>query len=798
MSTLRKLATANNPNIGEEVSAVFVRERFRFQNADGDVVIATAWRNGDSGDPISIKGPAECDELTAGQTYRFFGKWTSYKNKRTGDTEAQLAFTSFVVEQPADREGIIAYLKSAGDGFGIGQSRAVKLWDLYGSDAVRICREEPERVLRALVAESLRVKESSFRLFVAGLQRMQKTEAAMIDCNAILANTGCRKTLTRSLLRDYGNSAALRLRRNPFLITDYSGHGFELADKLWKRLKLPIHKLRRQAYAAWWTVKRDNKNTWSPRSHVEKEVAKLIGSKSRPAKAVELAIRAGLLVEERTDGVSGPIAKNGNVRWLALPQDHYNERKIAEYLAAAALEKHDWPSVEEIENVDGEQPAALAKCLTGMVAILGGRPGTGKTFCAANLIKACIRKFGESQVRIGAPTNLAAMRLNQVMAGYGVAAKARTNHSLLGFPDRIGEDWRHNERNKWQARVMVFDESSMKDASIFRAILAARPRGCMILFIGDHNQLPPVQCGKPFFDSIRAGLPYAELKQIRRNSGGIVEACAAIADGKPWGPGDNLELIETDSEEQQQAAIERTIEAIDLAGLCPVWDSRIIVARNVRRRSLNKWLQGLLNPANPAISGSPFRVCDKVICRETSEYKVIGGGNSTTVDDDDDSDRSNERMAKVPNGELGKVVSVEERSMVVELLVSKLLVLVPRFPVDSATTKNVDDDDDKPETDEADKTGTGCAWELAYAVTFHSSQGSEFPWPIMVATSADAALGSRELVYTGISRGKQRCTLIGLKSTWDKFCRNVSLLKRKTLLTERILIERAKMQLGEI
>ena len=153
-------------------------------------------------------------------------------------------------------------------------------------------------------------------------------------------------------------------------------------------------------------------------------------------------------------------------------------------------------------------------------------------------------------------------------------------------------------------------------------------------------------------------------------------------------------------------------------------------------------------------------------------------------------------MIKVPNGELGKVVSIEERSMVVELLISKTLVFVPRFPVDSAT-KAVDDDD-KPETDEADKTGTGCAWELAYAVTFHSSQGSEFPWPIMVATAADAALGSRELVYTGISRGKQRCTLIGLKNTWDKFCRNVSLLKRKTLLTERILIERAKLQLGEI
>jgi exodeoxyribonuclease V alpha subunit len=798
MSTLRKLATAQNSNIGEEVSAVFVRERFRFQNSDGDVVIATAWRNGEASDPISIKGPAECDELTAGQTYRFFGKWTSYKNKRTGDTEAQLAFTSFVVEQPADREGIIAYLKSAGDGFGIGQSRAVKLWDLYGSDAVRICREEPERVIRSLAAEGLRVKESSFHAFVAGLIRMQKTEAATIDCNAILANTGCRKTLTRSLLRDYGNFAALRLRRNPFLITDYTGHGFELADKLWKRLKLPMHKLRRQAYAALWTVKKDNQNTWLPRSHVEKEVAKLIGSKARPTKAVELSIRAGLLVEERTDGVSGPIAKGGNIRWLALPQDHHNERKIAEYLAAAAMEKHDWPSVGEIENVDGEQPQALAACLTGMVAILGGRPGTGKTFCAANLIKACVKKFGERQIGIGAPTNLAAMRLNQVMSGYGVAVKARTNHSLLGFPDRIGEDWRHNERNKWPCKVMIFDESSMKDASIFRAILAARPRGCMILFVGDHNQLPPVQSGKPFFDCIRAGLPYYELTKIRRNDGGIVEACKNIAENKPWGPGGNLELIQTDSEEQQQAAIERTLIEIDRIGLCPIWDSRIIVARNVRRRSLNKWLQGLLNPANPVISGSPFRVCDKVICRETSEFKVIGGGNSATVGDDfdDSGDRSDGKMVKVPNGELGKVVSVNERSMVVELLVSKSLVLVPRFPVDSTT--KVADDDDKSETDEADKTGTGCAWELAYAVTFHSSQGSEFPWPIMVATSADAALGSRELVYTGISRGKNRCTLIGLKSTWDKFCRNVSLLKRKTLLTERILIERAKLQLGEM
>ncbi len=784
-------------NQPEEITATFLAERFRFANeATGDVIIGTAWMNGEVCEEIAIKGQADIDELQDGQEYRFYGKWTTYKNKRTGQTEPQFAFQSFVKQAPHGRAGVVAYLQNAGEGFGLGKVRAVKCWELWGSDAVKTLREQPELVSEQLTASGLRLTLDNAKQIAAKLTEEISREACMIDLTGWFAGRGFRKTLPRQLIRDHGNLINLKVRRNPFILTAYPGCGFDNVDRLWFHFGLPANAMKRQVACAVHAVANaPNGSTWMYRKAVEDQITTKIGSGANPTKAIKIAVRAKLLAEEFTDGVNGPISPTGNIGWLAIKRHADDEQLLANLIADAMIEPHFWPDVSEIANIDGEQPKVLAKVLQGSVCVLGGRPGTGKTFTAANTIKTLIEKLGVDQIKVGAPTNLAAQRLSMAMEGYGVTIRARTNHSLLGRPRVRGHEWHHNETNPLPCKIWVCDEESMKDTRMMCAAFRARPKGTMMLLIGDINQLPPVDHGAPLRDIIAAGLPYGELKQIRRNSGGIVEACAAIVEGRPWGPGDNLQIIEVDEESQQLAAAIRSLEECKERGFDPVWDSRIIVAKNETRRAFNKVLQPHLNKNDP-IDGSPFRIGDKVINRSTSEFTLI----AADLSDEEVEFNKESGTVKVANGELGKVLEVHERHFVIELFAPPRIVKVPRGPMSNAKADSKEDQPagGKDGDGEQDKTGTGCSFELAYAVTYHSSQGSEFPWAIVVASTRDMYMGYRELVYTGISRAKNKCVLIGLKRVWDRFCKNVALVKRKTLLKERILLARAKDDLANL
>lgn len=774
----------------QEITATFLREDHRFNNPDGDTIIATVWINGEVCKEMSVKGQADLDELQQNQTYRFYGTPGKYKNRRTNQTVDQFTFQSFVLEQPRTQSAIIAYLKNAGEGHNFGHARALKCWELYGSDAVKMCREDSARVADDLTRAGLRLTDEQAEKIAAVLQRDAALEGCTLELNDLLAGRGFRKTLPKMLIRELGNEAAQKLRADPFLLIEgkYPGCGFKNVDKFYLSLGHNPSWLKRQAYAAWHAINsnRDG-HTWMPRTVGEAGIKSCVaGTDIRTDEAIQMAIDLGMLRQIKTKGVDGPICEDGNRTWLAIADAADREERLAHMISDAMDEPFEWPDVATIENIDGEQPEVLAKALQGCICILAGRPGTGKTFTAANLIKALIRLFGWGEIGIGAPTNLAAQRLSEAMAGYGVNVRARTWHSMLGRPLVRGREWNHCRENPLPYRVIVGDEESMKDTRMMEAVFAARARGTMVLLIGDINQLPPVDRGAPLRDLIAAGLPCGELKQIRRNSGGIVEACAAICEGRPWGAGDNLEIVQVDKEEEQLAAVIDKLRECSEAGFDPIWDSRVIVARNETRRAINKVLQVELN-RNPGVEGSPFRVGDKVINTSNTDFPVID------ADPNNEDCEFNERgdSVRVNNGEVGEVIEVYDSYFVIKVLYPDRIIKVIRGKVAEVS----DADDDGKDTD---KTGTGCSWDLAYAVTYHKSQGSEFPWPIIVASSRDGHMGSRELVYTGISRGKAKCKLIGWKSTFDKFCRRVALKTRKTLLKERILLNQAMKVLVDL
>ncbi len=764
--------------MNEEIKVVFIQERFRFENASGDVVIADV-SSKEFGE-FSIKGEADDGELIPNQEYLLYGRWSSYKNKRTGITCKQFWFQSFVASEPAGRSGIISYMVQAGQGNRIGNATASKIYDRFGEDSVRIMREEPEKIHKLT-----RVTMDFCKRAAAWLRERKKLEQVTIRLNSLLEGRGFPKTTVKKAIQAWGNRAAKVISRDPYQLMHFPGCGFVGCDNFYSHLGLPHARLRRQAYIVWYTISSNSDgHTWFDVNQAIQGLQNYMGTLARPKAALKLAKKicelndrhhGAIVVARESDGAI--VSKGGKVL-IGEGKKANNEIKLADLIANANQENHQWPSLDKVENLSSHQHNELEKALQGPIAILGGSPGTGKTWAGANLIKAMGRKIGPENIAVAAPTGKAAVRISEVMFSHGVNVPAKTWHSLLGVGevDSVTGDWgfRHNERNPFDFKLIIGDESSMLDTDLMCSVIKARARGTQILFLGDVNQLPPVGHGAPLRDFIAAGLPYGELKEIQRNSGGIVEACAAMRDEEPWGEGDNLTI---DNRVNQAESIVDQIHNAASAGYDPIWDCQLVVAVNDRsplsRKNMNKILQGEFNPDVHDTKGV-FRPNDKIVCLKNGFFPLHDS------DPDSDAETDDDGRVYVANGELAKVIEVEEKCFVAQLASPHRVIKVPRG--------------------KSDEKSTGCNWDLGYALSVHKSQGSE--WPI-VLVALDEYPGARRIcdrswIYTAISRARDRCFLMGKKSTADSMCRRQNILSRKTFLRERILLNSAKRELVEL
>lgn len=450
-----------------------------------------------------------------------------------------------------------------------------------------------------------------------------------------------------------------------------------------------------------------------------------------------------------------------------------------------------WPEVESIEGIDDHQRSQLALATSGRIGILGGSPGTGKTFTVAKLISTLL-KSGEitaNDIGVGAPTGKAAVRLSEMMQSSGLPLRARTWHSLLGVQtskEAGGMAFVHNENNTFDYRLLVGDESSMLDLSLMCSVFRARPKGCHFLLVGDVNQLPPVGRGAPLRDMIASGLPYGELKEIKRNSGGIVEACAAIRDEQPWlhfARGDESNLrITNDCQEYKIERIMELIRKSEENGFDPVWDCQVLVAVNesspLSREAVNERLQDELNPG-PKHARTKFRPGDKVVCLKNGFYKSIQS----------EDEAANEKgEVFVANGELAEVKSVDSNDVTFQLESPSRMIAV------SLGAKKSDDGDEEKQV------GAISNWDLGYALSVHKSQGSE--WPVVIV-ALDSYAGARMIcdrswIYTAISRARQKCYLVGESELAERFCRVQKINQRKTFLKDLIQSQLFMQTLGSI
>lgn len=747
-----------------EITGKFIRERHRFANDTGDVIVGDA-HNAETGS-ISIKGPAELGQLTQGIRYRFFGKWTKYKG------EPQFSFQTFVALAPIDRDSVIAYLANHGAGHGLGKVRATKLWEEFGQDAVRVARTEPDRVSKYLTQAGFRYKAENAIALSLTLAADETTEAIKLDLTTLLNGRGFPKSITQAIIQEWGNRGAEIICKNPYRLLKFPGCGFKRCDAMYLELGLPPAALKRQALCAWYSLEQNTDgHTWygwkTPDAYLR---ANISGADLKFNKAVELAKRAHILDEILTDGERGPVSQGGDTRWFADARCARNERSIADVIVRAQSERFAWPKLTGLELSDHQREIAGA-ALRSSICVLGGSPGTGKTWLVSELVKAMAKTVGLDNIMVGAPTGKAAVRVTENLSAKNIPLRARTWHSLLMQLEM--KDLSH-----FPAKVLIGDESSMLDADLMAAIMRARAAGTMVLLVGDVNQLPPVGHGAPLRDMIAAGVCYGELTEIIRNSGGIVEACAAMRDQRKWDIGDNLHLV-ADRPDMMIERINQICHQAKNAGLDPVWDVQIVTAVNEKsplsRVELNRELQRVLNK-QPGEEGVAFRVGDKLVNTKNMFFKADRDGGGEFNDEPIFADVNDRDEIYVANGELAKVISVDRKTMVLRLESPQRQIRV-YFGQEG-----------------------GCTFELGYALSVHKSQGSDWPWVVVMLDDYPGArmVCDRSWLYTAISRAKTKCWMLGNRATADRMCRTSKIWHRKTFLRELILRGKALEGLANV
>lgn len=745
-------------------------------------------------DEKTIKGSIYPGQLVRGLTYRFYGLTKSHD--KYGE---QFVFDSFVVEQPAGEEAIVAYLTQCR---GIGPVIARSIFSEFGDESVMMLREHAEEVV-AKVPKLSHEKAIQAKQF---LKESEKTERTKMTLLGLLKGRGFPKKVVDKAIDEFGAEAATIIARNPYILMRFKGCGFLKTDKMYLNLGLNPSRMKRQALCCWHAIaKQSGGDTWFRFFEVQNHLRQNVSSaKIDIERAMTLAVRSKMLSEKY----------HGGQRWVAEYNRDQQEQKIADLIDEANRELADhiapllWGHVaDQITDVSDHQVENARLATSSFIGVLAGRPGTGKTYTVARIVRLLRDQFGENQIAIAAPTGKAAVRVTAAMEAVGLGLRATTLHSLLEFR---GDGFGYNRERPLPFMFIIVDESSMIDTAMMKTLLEARAEGSHVLFVGDPNQLAPVGHGAPLRDLIAADVPHGELKEIQRNSGRIVKACGEIIDRSrlvaspkiDLAAGENLLLIERDSAEvqidtlaavmtkYQRDATEAKPDAID-----PVWDIQVVVAVNAKselgRKPLNLKLQELLNPEGRRVAGNPFRVGDKIINTKNASYKSaikeeVEPINTDFIEGVDNSKSEPTPGVYVANGEQAEVIEVDSAKIIARLTLPDRTILIPR------SARHVSEDGDEPDRgdeESEESTGSGCSWELGYAISCHKSQGSEWPIVIVMIDDYNGAkrVQSKQWLYTGISRAKKLCLMVGQHKTANACCSRDALFQRKTFLQERII-----------
>ncbi len=739
----RKRETGNSPEVWPadgEVLAGLV-ERVTFHNEENGFCVLRVKARGHR-DLATVVGYTAA--ISAGEWIAASGEWT---NDRTHGVQFRARFLR--TSAPTSVEGIEKYLAS-GMIRGVGPVYARKLVQAFGDQVFDLIENAPDRLREV---DGIGPVRAAWIVNAWGAQKMVREIMVFLHAHGVGSSRAVR------IYKTYGSDAVQVMSENPYrLARDIRGIGFKTADAL--ALKLGIEKtamMRVRAgisYAL--TEALDEGHCGLPVEELVPLAEKLL---EVPRSLVETALQ--LEVAEGTV-VADTVAATECVFLGGL---HRAERAIAERLTTLQSGRPAWPAIDPdkaipwiegktgIELADG-QKRAVRLALGSKVLVVTGGPGVGKTTIIHSILRILAAKG--ARVLLCAPTGRAAKRLSEA-TGW----EAKTVHRLLEIDPKTGE-FRRGQNHPLDGDLVVVDETSMVDVGLMHALLKAVPERAAVLFVGDVDQLPSVGPGQVLADLIgSAAVPVARLTAVFRQAAQsrIVTTAHRINQGhvpdlrRPAGESD-FYFVEVDDPE---TAVTRLLDLVRdriprRFGLHAIRDIQVLCPMNrgsLGARSLNLELQAALNPPGDRRIekfGWTFAPGDKVMQVENDYENEVYNGDSGFVEDVDP--------------EAGEVsVSFDGRRVVYGL-----------GDLDSLV--------------------------LAYATTIHKSQGSEYPAVVIPVTTQHYTMLQRNLIYTGITRGKRLVVLVGQKKAVAIAVRNVSGRRRWSKLREWLGGSRASRSSG--
>ena len=671
----------------------------------------------------------------------------------------QLQVTNHRIKEPEDRESIERYLGS-GAVKGIGPALAGKIVAKFGEDTFRIMEEEPERL-----AEIKGISERKAREICVQVEEKKDLRQAMI----YLQKYGISIHLAVKIYQKYGLGTYSVLEKNPYkLADDIEGVGFRTADEIASRIGIHTDSDFRIQSGIFYTLLQ---SVQEGHVYLEENV---------------LSERAAQLLEVELKDIEKYLMDLAMAKKVVLKQDgekvrvypaqyYYMEMNTARMLKELNI-NYDEPDdlirrridklEEETEStLDEQQKRAVAEAVKHGIFILTGGPGTGKT----TTINAMIRYFLSERmdIRLAAPTGRAAKRMTET-TGY----EAQTIHRLLevsGSPEESSKGgFGRNQDNPLETDVVIIDEMSMVDLALMHALLSSVVPGTRVIFVGDRNQLPSVGPGKVLQDLIEShAFPVMMLTRIFRQA----QESDIVVNAHRINAGEEVRLDNKSRDffflKRQDADViisviltliqkklPRYVKAkmTDIQVLAPMKKGLLGVER------LNRILQQYLNP--PSVKKQEkeygerlFRVGDKVM-QTKNNYQLeweIATKYGLVVD----------KGVGVFNGDIGIVTAIHTYDETVEVeFDEKRKVKYPFKMLDEL--------------------------ELAYAITIHKSQGSEYPAVVIPLLAGPRQLYCRNLLYTAVTRAKKCVTLVGNETVFREMIQNVDEQKRNTSLAERI------------
>ena len=730
--------------LGERVTVEGSVDAVIFQNEENGYTVLLLRVDGED-EPITVVGCIPC--AAAGEGMTVTGVWVNHPVHGP-----QLSAESVERRLPQEEEDIVSYL-SSGILKGIGPATAQRLVERFGADTLRVLEEEPERLktIKGITAKKAMELSEAFRA-LTGLRQVME----------FLARYDLPVYLAMAVQRTYGDNALQMLRDDPYILSRAQfGVDFAVADAIAISMGFGGDDPCRLRAAIEYELAHNagNGHVFLPREKLLAATAQLVDVDTDTVEtALDKLIDSFAVVEK-------PIA---NVRGCYLRRLYQAETFVAQRLLSMLrapveqLRQVD-KTIDAIEKEQGVSYAPLQRqavrmAAEGGVLLLTGGPGTGKTTSLRGIV-ALYRRMG-LDVALLAPTGRAAKRLGEV-----TDCDAQTIHRALGmsYNEMTGQAaFKKNGSDPLEAHAVIVDEMSMVDLELMQALLEALRPGCRLVLVGDPDQLPSVGAGNVLGDLLRSTVvPTVSLTQVFRQAeqSAIIRNAHAVNMGQPpqldSNQGDFFFLCRRSPDRLVQTVVELCRDRLPRNMSIPA--EQIQVLSPTRKGacgtvSLNRALQAALNPPSPQKRQKQwgdvtFRVGDRVM-QTKNNYDVLWEKDDGTAG------------SGIFNGDVGVIQDIDSSG--------ELIVL--RF-------------DDRTATYTADLLSQ---LDMAYAITVHKSQGSEYPAVILVSAPAAPSLMVRGVLYTAITRARRMLIMVGDDAVPARMAENDRQQRRYSGLRRRL------------